>query len=290
MTKRPLSWWDVLKREKPLLLPVAHDALTARMIEQAGFAAYQIGGFAVIGARFGLPDIDLTHFAEKTALVESISKATTLPALVDCDDGYGDAKNVTHTVATFAERGIPAIFIEDQQAPKRCGHMSGKKVVPTADMVQKVRAAAAAKRGTNLFFLARTDAVEPNGLEDAIERGKRYLGAGADGIYVEGLADLAQLERTGQAFHDVPLATTILERGGKTPCLPPEDLRALGFDMLLYPTTVIFRAAWAIRQSLQDLKAGRPLDPAHSLDMESFEKIVDLQYWSDIETRFPPES
>lgn len=133
MTERSSSWWRLLDAHKPLLLPLAHDALTARLIQQAGFAADQIGGFAVIGARYGLPDIDLTHFAEKTSLVESIFKAATLPVLVDCDDGYGDAKNVTHTVSTFADRGVQAIFIEDQQAPKRCGHMSGKKVIPTAD-------------------------------------------------------------------------------------------------------------------------------------------------------------
>jgi methylisocitrate lyase len=289
MTEQSSNWWRLLEAHKPLLLPVAHDALTARLIQQAGFAAYQIGGFAVIGARYGLPDIDLTHFAEKTSLVESIFKATTLPVLVDCDDGYGDAKNVTHTVSTFADRGVQAIFIEDQQAPKRCGHMSGKKVIPTATMVQKVRAAAAAKRGSDLFFLARTDAASPNGLADAIDRGQRYLGAGADGIYVEGLSDIAQLEKVGRVFGDVPLATTILERGGKTPWLPPRELGAMGYDMLLYPTSVIFRATWAIARALEDLKAGRPLDPAHSVDMESFEKIVDLQYWADIETRFPPD-
>ena len=289
MTERSSSWWRLLEAHKPLLLPVAHDALTARLIQQAGFAAYQIGGFAVIGARYGLPDIDLTHFAEKTSLVESIFKAADLPVLVDCDDGYGDAKNVTHTVSTFIDRGVQAIFIEDQQAPKRCGHMAGKKVIPTATMVQKVRAAAAAKRGSDLFFLARTDAAAPNGLEDAIDRGQRYLGAGADGIYVEGLSDIAQLEKVGRLFADVPLATTILERGGKTPWLPPQDLGAMGYDMLLYPTSVIFRATWAIARALEDLKAGRPLDPTSSVDMEGFEKIVDLQYWADIETRFPPD-
>src|SRR5215216_81040 len=184
---RGISWHALLEEAAPLLLPVAHDALTSRLIQRAGFKAYQIGGFAVTGARYGLPDIDLTHFAERTSLVQSIMAPSALPVLVDCDDGYGDGKNVTHTVRSFARLGVSAVFIEDQQAPKKCGHMSGKGVIPVDDMVLKVKAAVAAKDKGAPFFIARTDAFEPNGLSDALKRAERYLEAGADGIYVEGL-------------------------------------------------------------------------------------------------------
>jgi len=281
------TWHDLLKKHRPLLLPVAHDALTALLIERAGFNAYQIGGFAVIGARYGLPDIDLTHFAEKTSLVESICSASSLPVLVDCDDGYGDVKNVAHTVETFAERGISAIFIEDQQAPKKCGHMSGKKVIPIRAMEQKIRAAVAAKQDSPLFLLARTDAAEPNGLDDAIDRAKRYRDAAADGVYIEGIESEEDLQKVGRAFPDTPLATTILERGGKTPWLAPQAMAELGFDMVLYPTTVIFRAVSAISSALADLRDGIPLDPHQSIDMETFENIVDLPRWASIETAYP---
>lgn len=285
--KRPFTpWRELLARHHPLLLPVAHDALTARLIERSGFAAYQIGGFAVIGARYGLPDIDLTHFSEKTNLVESIYKAANLPVLVDCDDGYGDEKNVWHTVDTFVDRGVSAIFIEDQQAPKKCGHMQGKKVIPVTAMVQKVRAAVAAKQGRELFFMARTDAAEPNGLADAIARAKQYRDAGADGVYIDGIASERDLEAAGRALGDIPLATTILERGGKTPWASPQQMHQMGYAMVLYPTTVIFRAVHAISEALADLARGQPLAAEKSVDMATFEQIVDLKKWAKIEKEF----
>jgi 2-methylisocitrate lyase-like PEP mutase family enzyme len=130
-----ISWKQALKRERPLLLPVAHDALSSRIIEQAGFAALQVGGFAVEGSRHGVPDGDLTHFAERFAAVKDIAAATKLPIMVDGDDGYGDAKNVSYTVRSYEALGTQAIFLEDQLAPKKCGHMEGKKVVPVEAMV-----------------------------------------------------------------------------------------------------------------------------------------------------------
>src|SRR5947209_19652142 len=135
-----ITWKKALKQESPLLLPVAHDALTAKIIEQAGFCAVQVAGFAVEGARHGVPDVDLTHFAERHAAVKDIMGATSLPIMVDCDDGYGDVKNVTHTVRGYMALGIQGLFIEDQVAPKECGHMDNKKVIPADQMTAKVRA------------------------------------------------------------------------------------------------------------------------------------------------------
>src|SRR3984957_4244406 len=133
-----ITWKKALSKECPLSLPVAHDALAARIIEQAGFTAVQIGGFAVEGSRHGVPDIDLTHFAERYAAVKDIMAATSLPIMVDADDAYGDAKNVTYTVRSYQGLGVQALFIEDQKAPKECGHMDNKKVVPAEVMVNKI--------------------------------------------------------------------------------------------------------------------------------------------------------
>src|SRR3954447_10672861 len=151
-----ISWRKALKEEKPLLMPVAHDGLSAKLIERAGFHAVQVAGFAVAGARHGLPDIDLPHYAERHAAVKDILSATALPILVDADDGYGDVKNVTHTVRGYMALGVQGLFIEDQQAPKECGHMEGKKVVPVEQMVAKIQAAVAARRKREFFILART--------------------------------------------------------------------------------------------------------------------------------------
>src|SRR5436190_6196556 len=175
--RHSMSWKTVLERHAPLQLPAAHDALTARLIKRAGFQAYQIGGFALVGSRHGLPDVDLTRFAEQAAGVRDILAACDLPVLVDADDGYGDAKNVTHTIASYEAMGVSAVFIEDQVSPKRCGHMSGKEVVSATIMVERVEAAVAARRSSDLFIVARTDALAVEGLDAALKRAEQYLDA-----------------------------------------------------------------------------------------------------------------
>ena len=285
------NWKKLLRKHRQLLLPSACDALTAKLIQQAGFPAYQIGGFALDGARFGFPDMDVNRLGEKSATAASIIHACDLPALVDCDDGYGDEKNVAHTVHTYDAMGIAAIFIEDQKAPKRCGHMSGKEVIDSKTMVKKLRAAIAARRdATELFILARTDAIEPEGIDAALRRAEQYLKTGVDGVYFDGIQDRKQMHQVAKEFRGVPLATTILERGGKTPWTPPSEMLEIGFNMVLYPTTLIFRQTKAIQEALADLKAGRPVNDKQAVDMLEFENIVDIAYWKLIEqsgTTFP---
>ena len=270
---------------KPVQLPVAHDALTARLIELAGFDAYQIGGYALSGATHAIPDVDLEKLGEKKLSAEWIIQASPLPVLVDIDDGYGDVKNVTRTVQEYLSLGASAVFMEDQRPPKKCGHMDHKKVIEKEMMVKKVKAAVSARARHDLFILARTDAIDPEGLENAIDRAKAYLDAGADGVYLEGPKNREQLEKIGQALKGVPLATSILEDGGKTPWIPPGELKAMGYDMILYPTTLIFQVAYTLQRALQQLKAGKSVGKA-SVDMDEFMQIVDLPYWAEIEQKF----
>ena len=289
MNSRQRNWKRLLKKHAPLLLPAACDALTAKLIEDAGFIAYQIGGFAVDGARMAFPDMDVTRLGEKSMIVRDIVHACDLPVLVVCDDGYGDAKNVTHTVHTYDEIGASAIFIEDQKSPKRCGHMAGKEVIPANDMVAKIRAAVEARAEKDeLFLIARTDALQPEGMAEALRRAERYLRAGADGIWVEGPGNRRELQRIGREFKGEALAVTILEGGGKTPWLPPAELHAMGFNMLLYPTTILFRVTRAIQRALADLRAGRPMPQREAVSMMEFEKIVDIAYWKAIEQQTIP--
>jgi 2-methylisocitrate lyase-like PEP mutase family enzyme len=289
MEHRQRNWKRLLKQHKLLQLPAACDALTAKLIEDAGFPAYQIGGFALDGMRFGFPDMDVNRLGEKSAAVRDIVYACGLPVLVDCDDGYGDEKNVVHTVHVYDDLGASAIFIEDQQAPKRCGHMGGKKVIEPKQMVNKIRAACSARRDADkLFILARTDAIAVNGLDDAIKRAEMYLKAGADGVYVEGPKDVKELRVIGSEFKGEPLATSILERGGKTPWLPPQEFQNMGFNMLLYPTTVLFRQTKAIQRALADLQNGLPMPANDSVTMFDFEKLVDIAYWKAIEEKAIP--
>ena len=289
MEHRQRNWKCLLKKNAPLLLPSASDALTAKLIEQAGFPAYQIGGFALDGMRFGFPDMDVNRLGEKSSVVRDIVHASDLPVLVDCDDGYGDEKNVTHTIRVYDDLGVSAVFIEDQKSPKKCGHMGGKQVVDPQEMVNKLKAAQEARRDADkLFILARTDAIAVNGLDDALRRAEMYLKAGADGVYIEGPETIQQLRAIGRAFKGKPLATSVLENGGKTPWVPPDEMHAMGFNMLLYPTTLLFQVTHTLQRSLANLKAGRPMPKDESVTMLQFEKIVDIAYWKAIEQKAVP--
>ena len=280
------NWKRLLKKNKPLQLVAAGDALTAKLIQHAGFPAYQVGGFALDGMRFGFPDMDVNRLGEKSAAVREIIQACDLPVLVDCDDGYGDEKNVVHTIHIYDRLGASAIFMEDQKSPKRCGHMGGKKVVEPQEMVNKVRAACSARRDPEqLFIIARTDAIAVNGVDDALRRGEMYLKAGADGIYVEGPRNMKELEKVGRAFKGEALVVTMLEGGGVTPWASPQEFHKLGFNMILYPTTLLFRQTRAIQRALTDLKAGRPMPDNDSVTMTEFEKLVDIAYWKSIEEK-----
>jgi len=167
--------------------------------------------------------------------------------------------------------------------------MAGKEVIPVKDMLAKIRAATEARADKKkLFLLARTDALQPDGMDEALLRGERYLRAGADGVWVEGPGKRSELERIGREFRGEPLAVTILEGGGKTPWLHPSDLHAMGFTMLLYPTTILFRVTRAIQRALRDLRDGRPMPRTEAVSFTDFEKIVDIAYWKSVEQQSVP--
>jgi len=282
-TTRP-TWRELLSREKPLLLPLAHDALAARLIERAGFSAYAIGGFPLVGARHALPDIGLVGLGEMNEGMRDIMAASPLPVLVDGDDGYGDVKNVTRTIRSYEQLGAAAILIEDQVAPKRCGHMAGKSVVPADVMATKLRAAAAA-REAGIFLIARTDARAVHGLDDALRRAELYLKSGADGVFIEAPESPEELARVGSEFRHVPQMANMLE-GGRTPLIPPAELFRLGFAMVAYPTTLIFRVTRTIEKALADLKAGQLTLAGEGVDFEAFKDVVGFAPWADVEDRF----
>src|ERR671936_57391 len=242
------TWKELLARDEPLLLPCAYDALSARLIERAGFAAYSVGGYALVGARHALPDIGLVGFGEMSAGIRDIMAATSLPVLVDCDDGYGDVKNVARTIAGYEAMGVSAIFMEDQRAPKRCGHMAGKDVIEADAMAAKLRAAAQARRSPDFFIIARTDARAVHGLDDALRRAELYLKSGADGVFIEAPETPEELARVGAEFRHVPQMANMLE-DGRTPLIAPDELFRMGFAMVAYPTTLIFRVARTIEKA-----------------------------------------
>ena len=231
-----------------------------------------------------MPDIGLVGYGEMSAGVRDIMGGSRLPVLVDGDDGYGDVKNVTRTIQGYEAMGAAAIFIEDQRAPKRCGHMAGKDVIDAAAMAAKIRAAAAARRNPDTFLLARTDARAIHGLDEALRRAELYLEAGADGMFIEAPQRLDELTRVGRAFQGVPQLANMLE-GGRTPLLSPRELHELGFAMVAYPTTLIFRVARTIEKALADLKAGTLRLDGEGVDFEGFKDITGFAEWAKVERR-----
>jgi 2-methylisocitrate lyase-like PEP mutase family enzyme len=278
-----MSFRSLLTTERPLVLPGAHDAISALLIKRAGFKAFFTGGFPLIGARFGLPDIGLVALGEISTAVRDILAVSDLPAMVDIDNGYGDVKNVVHVLHTYERLGAQAIMLEDQVAPKRCGHIAGKDVVPTEQMVAKIRAAAQSRLNADTFILARTDARDVLGLDEAYRRAERYLAAGADGLFIESPHDVGELEQIGRKF-DVPQMANMLE-GGRTPILPPAALGDLGFRMAVYGISLLMHSVRTMQGVLADLARGEIGFIGKGVGFEEYKSIVGFDTWAGIEDR-----
>ena len=275
---------ELVASERPLVLPGAHDALSALLIREAGFKAFFIGGFPVVGVRYGLPDVGLAGLRDFADAYRDILAVTDLPALVDADNGYGDVKNVVHTVHTLESLGAQALFFEDQVSPKRCGHIAGKSLVPAADMAARIRAATTERRSPDTFILARTDAREVFGLDEALRRGERYLRAGADGLFIEAPETVKEMAIIGRSF-DVPLLANMLE-GGRTPILRPAELEQLGFRIVIYGISLLMHITRTMRETLADIASGELRLAGRGVGFEDYKRIVGFPEWSRIENSY----
>ncbi len=275
---------QAVKEKRFLVVPGAHDALSARLIQKIGFPTYFIGGFPAVGARYGVPDIGLKGFGEISAAVRDIMAACDLPVFVDGDDGYGDVKNVVHTVQSYERMGVSAILIEDQQWPKRCGHMAGKKVVPIELAVAKIKAACSERINKETWILGRTDARQVHDLDEAMRRAEAFIKAGADGIFIEAPRSVAELERIGKAF-DVPQICNPL-MGGHTPILSMEELAQLGFNCAVMGLDTLMHAAKAIETVLLDMKSGAWKRRNDGMDFEEYKRVVGFDQWASVDERF----
>jgi 2,3-dimethylmalate lyase len=279
---------ELLEQERPLVLPGAHDALSARLIERAGFKAYFIGGFPLVGARYAVPDIGLMGLGEISAGVRDIMAATQLPVLVDCDNGYGDVKTAVHVVQTYERLGVSAVFLEDQVSPKRCGHIKGKQLIATNQMASHIRAIVSNKVRPDTFLIARTDAREVFGMDEALRRGEAYLSAGADGLFIEAPVDEQELALTAKAF-GVPMLANMLE-GGRTPMLPPAILGEMGFRIVIYGISALMHAVTAMQNVFGQLAQGRIDFAGQGIGFEAYKDVVAFNHWADLESRFANES
>ena len=278
---------EMFDARETVLAPGCYDALGARLIEEAGFAAAYMTGFGSAASHLGRPDIGLMALPEMVDNARRIASAVDIPVIADADTGYGNAINVIRTVREYEAAGVAAIHIEDQVMPKKCGHMEGKQVVPAAEMAAKVSAAVAARRSPEFLIIARTDARAVEGLDSALERARVYVEAGADALFVEAPQSEAEIETVARAFPDVPLLFNYGE-GGKTPPVPFERLRELGFSLVIFPITLLLVATEAMRAALARVRAdGTPIQLLPSmLGFNEFLDFIGLPEIQELERRF----
>ncbi len=244
-------------------MPCCFDALSARLIERAGFELTFMSGFAVSAARAGLPDTGLLSYGEIVDVGQAITGAISLPVIGDGDTGYGNAVNVKRTVRGFARAGFACVMIEDQLAPKRCGHTRGKAVVGRIEARARIKAAVDAREelrseGLEILVMARTDARATHGLDEALDRASAFEQIGVDVAFVEAPRTEAEMERVGRAL-SLPLMANLVE-DGDTPWLAPDRLAELGFKIAAYPLALLSASVRAMRDALDTLREGRPVE------------------------------
>ena len=239
-----------------VIAPGCYDALSALLVEQAGFSAAYLSGFALSGSSLGAPDLGLISLDDVVDAVRRLTAVLSIPLIADIDTGFGGPLNIRRTVVEVEAAGAAAVQIEDQVSPKRCGHFEDKSVVDIDEAVTRVAIAAAARRRADTVLIARTDAVAVEGLGAAIERAKRFRAAGADVLFVEALEDVGQLERVAKALDGVPLLYNAVE-GGRSPILSAAVLAEFGVRILIHPVTLLLESISAQQAALTAMRAGR---------------------------------
>ena len=277
---------ELLGRGETFLVPGAYNALVARVLELEGFPVLYAGGYAAAAANYALPDIGLVTQTEMVDHIARIVGAVDLPIIADADTGFGELTNTARAVREYESAGVAAIQLEDQVFPKRCGHMEGKRVVPTDAMVEKIRAALAARSIADTVIIARTDAIAVTGLEDAIRRLRAYEAAGADVLFPDAPRSVKEM-REIRAAVTLPVVANMSEHG-KTPLLSRDEIAELKYEIALYPSSTLFAAAQSARETARTLaSAGTTRDALDRLMVfgELNEDVLGLSAWQEGERR-----
>jgi len=276
----------LVEARRGVLVPGAFNALSARVVEDLGFEAIYVTGAGVTNMWFGLPDqgfMGLHEIADHTARIRD---AVALPLIVDADTGFGNALNVRHTVRVLERAGADCIQFEDQVAPKRCGHFSGKEVISTEEAVAKIKAAVDARTDPDLLVMARTDACAVHGFEAAIERAGKFSEAGADILFVEAVESADEIRRLPQLLDKPQLMNMVI--GGKTPIFGTDELGQLGYGIVLYANAALQGAVAGMQRALTVLRDTRRIDedPAIVVPFKERQRLVGKPAWDELEKRY----
>jgi 2-methylisocitrate lyase-like PEP mutase family enzyme len=278
---------DLIKRGAPILAPGAYDALSARLVEEAGFPAVYMTGFGSSAGYLGRPDVGLMTMSEMVDNARRVAAAVNIPVIADADTGYGNPINVVRTVAEFEHAGVSAIHLEDQVDPKKCGHMDDKRVIAAEEMAAKIRAAVDTRSSEDFLIIARTDARAIEGLDAALARASKYREAGADVLFVEAPQSEAEIAAIAAAFPDVPLLFNYAE-GGKTPAIDHATLARLGFAIVIFPISTMLAATRSMREVLVRIKQdGSPINVISELPtFNDFLDFIGLPEVRELERRY----
>jgi 2,3-dimethylmalate lyase len=266
-----------LKKSGQLIMPGVYDALSARIATKTGFEVIFISGYSLAATMLGEPDFGILTQTEMLSAAQRICSVTDLPVIVDADTGYGNAINVIRTVDELIRIGAAGMFLEDQVWPKRCGHMKGKQVIPLEEQLKKLQAAIDAKKNRDFFIVARTDALQALGLNEAINRGIAFKQAGADAVFIEAPETKEQMLAISRSVPG-PLVANMLERGA-TPLMGPQELRDLGFDLIVWPLAPLYSAAKSLNEVYTTLRReGTTVEILDRLmHFDEFNRIVGLE-------------
>lgn len=279
---------DRLRHKRLVLAPGVYDAFTALLAEQAGFEALYLSGASIAYTRLGRPDIGLVTASEVADTLTNIRERVALPIIVDADTGFGNALNTIRTVRMFERAGASAIQLEDQLAPKRCGHLEGKALISAREMTGKIRAALDTRK--DALIVARTDAVAVEGLEPALERAALYAEAGADVLFIEALRSLEDMKKTVALLGGkVPLLANMVE-GGKTPVLPAAQLEALGFSIAIFPGGTVRSIGYSLQEYFSGLKrdGGTAALRTRMLDFDGLNRTIGTPDMLDLGKKYDP--
>jgi 2,3-dimethylmalate lyase len=275
---------ELLASGEPVVAPGSYDALSARLVEQAGFDVVYMTGFGSTASLAGRPDVGLLTGTEMADNVRRIVAAVDVPVIADADTGYGNAVNVIRTVQAYEQAGVAGLHLEDQVMPKKCGHMSGKAVIGADEMAGKIAAAVAARRDPDLVIIARTDAAAVHGLDDAITRARTFAEAGADLLFVEAPTSEDDIARVAKELAGVAPLVFNWAEGGRTPPLPLARVAELGFSLVLFPIGTLLAATAGMQAMLAQLKADGT--PSGLMPFDTFTDLIGLPEIRDLETRF----
>jgi len=254
-TERRAQLRAKIKKGELVIAPGVFEMISAKVADRMGFDALYMTGYGTVASYLGLPDAGIATYSDMVNRVTQFASITATPMICDGDTGYGGLLNVMHTVRGYEMAGACAIQLEDQEFPKKCGHMMGRRVVPAEDMAAKIRVAVQTRTDPNFLIIARTDARTTHGLDEALRRAEMYAKAGADLLFVESPESVEEMERIGRSF-DLPLVANMVE-GGRTPVLPFEQLKSIGYGLAIFPATAFLAAGAAFESVYSTLKADR---------------------------------